>query len=264
VFTRILGKKQISQLTLFEYILGIVLGELTGFLVTDLDSHFTHGLIALSVWFAVPFSLELLTLKSRKLHQWLQGKGRIMIEGGKILENNLQKERLTADELLEQLRNKNVFRIADVEFAVMETNGELSVLLKQEKQPATSGDLNIRKPLRDAQPQTVLVDGQILNQPLWAMGLTREWLNRELDRIGAAPEDVFIGQVDAHHKLYVDFYDDNTKILPPNGKALMMSNLKKIQADMEFYAESAGGGDAETRYRNHAQTLEHLISDLKR
>ena len=83
-FTRILGKKQISQLSFFEYIMGITLGELAGFISTDIERNYFHGLIALCVWFAVPFGIEMLTLKSVKLREWLEGK---RLPGGEALKN---------------------------------------------------------------------------------------------------------------------------------------------------------------------------------
>ncbi|UUZ87336.1 hypothetical protein LJK88_19030 [Paenibacillus sp. P26] len=98
LITRILGKKQISQLTFFEYITGITLGEVAGFISTDIEAHYMNGITALLVWFIVPFSLELLTLKSKRLREWFEGSGTVMIKEGKVLEDNLKKERYTADE----------------------------------------------------------------------------------------------------------------------------------------------------------------------
>ena len=137
VLTRILGKKQISQLTFFEYVLGITIGDLAGAISTDVDFRFWHGVIAILVWVLIPLTLEILTLKSKTLRLWFEGKGTVVIKDGKILEDNLKKERYTGDELLEQLRTKSVFRVADVEFAMLEANGDLSVLLKSELQPLT-------------------------------------------------------------------------------------------------------------------------------
>ncbi|MBW5448887.1 DUF421 domain-containing protein [Cohnella sp. CFH 77786] len=261
-FTRILGKKQISQLTFFEYVMGIVLGELAGFVSTDMEKHYFYGILAMTVWFVVPFGLEMLTLKSKLLRQWFEGKGTIVIKEGKVLEDNLKKERLTADELLEQLRAKSVFRTADVEFAVMETSGELSVLLKKDKQPVTPSDLGI-KTVNEVEPQTVIMDGKILHEPLATIGLNQGWLRTELEKMGLTVENVFLGQVDAYQQLYVDLFDDNLKVPLPQGKALLLATLKKIEADLELFGLSTHDPEAKTMYENQSVTMSHIIANLK-
>jgi uncharacterized membrane protein YcaP (DUF421 family) len=261
-FTRILGKKQISQLTFFEYIMGITLGELAGFVSTDIEKHYFYGILAMTVWFIVPFGLELLTLKSKILRNLFEGKGRIVVKEGKVLEDNLKKERLTADELLEQLRGKNVFNVADVEFAVMETSGELSVLLKKDKQPLTASHVGI-KAVNEVETQVVIIDGEIIEEPLATIGLSPGWLKTELEKIGITPENVFLGQVDAYQQLYVDLYDDNLKVPLPQGKALLMATLKKTQADLELFALASHHPDAKKMFGDNALHLDKLIKDLK-
>ncbi|RXZ79668.1 DUF421 domain-containing protein [Paenibacillaceae bacterium] len=261
LMTRILGKKQISQLSLFEYVLGITLGELAGFISTDIEAHYSYGLIALSVWFLVPFSVEWLTLKSKRLRNWFDGKGRVMIKGGKVMETNLLKERLTADELLEQLRGKSVFNVADVEFAVMETTGELSVLLKKDKQPLTASDLGAR-PSTEVEPQVVIMDGNFMDEPLVTIGVSQEWVEEELKTLGLAVEDVFLGQVDAYRQLYVDLYDDQKEVPAPAGKALLLTSIKKIQADLELFAEATRDKRAMAMYKRNAETMEQMIVKL--
>jgi uncharacterized membrane protein YcaP (DUF421 family) len=262
VFTRILGKKQISQLTFFEYVLGITLGELAGFISTDIEKHYFLGLIAMGVWFIVPFGLEMLTLKSKTLRQLFEGKGRVMIKEGKILEENLKKERLTADELMEQLRAKNVFRTADVEFAVMETSGDLSVLLKKSKQPLTPSDMGI-KTVNEVEPETVIIDGKIIQESLATIGLNQDWLKTELEKMGMSVENVFLGQVDAYQQLYVDLFDDKIKVPLPQATALLLATLKKIQADLELFALSTRDVDAKAMYGRSAVSLERTIASLK-
>ncbi|WP_276356152.1 DUF421 domain-containing protein [Cohnella caldifontis] len=261
-FTRILGKKQISQLTFFEYIMGITLGELAGFISTDIEKHYFYGILAMCVWFLVPFGLELLTLKSKILRQWFEGKGRVLIKEGKVLEDNLKKERLTADELMEQLRAKNAFRVADVEFAVMESDGKLSVLLKRDKQPLTPSDIGM-KLVNEVEPQTVIIDGKIMHEPLATIGLNQGWLKTELEKIGVTAENVFLAQVDAYQQLYVDLYDDQIKTPAPQAKALLYATLKKIQADLELFALATREPNAKAMYGSNAQKLQSVIDKLK-
>ncbi|MFC4101706.1 DUF421 domain-containing protein [Paenibacillus xanthanilyticus] len=259
--TRILGKKQISQLTFFEYVTGIALGEIAGFMSTGVENSYLHGLVALSVWFVLPFLGELVTLRSKTLREWFEGKGTVLIKEGKVLEDNLKKERYTADELLEQLRTKSVFRVADVEFATLEASGELSVLLKKENQPLTPAMLGI-KVAPEEEPQTVIMDGNILDEPLAAMGLNRGWLHTELEKQGFLLENVFLGQVDAAHQLFLDLYDDQVQVPEPQTKAVLMATLKKCGADLELYALSVEQDEAKRMYGHCARIMNAVIRDM--
>ncbi|WFR60994.1 DUF421 domain-containing protein [Paenibacillus amylolyticus] len=131
IITKILGKRQISELSLFEYITGITLGNLVGYISLDTDTKWYLGFLAVFVWVLVSAGAEYLTLKSKKLRDIVDGSSTILIENGALNEKALKKERLTIDEFLEQLRKKDVFRVADVEFAVMEQSGDISVMLKK-------------------------------------------------------------------------------------------------------------------------------------
>lgn len=126
LMTKLLGKRQVSQLSLFEYITGITIGSLyfVGFgrqLV--FGYHFDSG----SVWVGVSLGIEFLQLKSKTARDIIDSKATVLIKDGKILEDNLKKERLTTDELMEQLRKNKVFRAADVEFAIMEPSGDINM-----------------------------------------------------------------------------------------------------------------------------------------
>ncbi|MEK8129354.1 DUF421 domain-containing protein [Paenibacillus filicis] len=256
--TRILGKKQISQLTFFEYMTGIAIGELAGFISTDLEAHFMHGVIAIMIWFLIPFLFEFLTLKSKRLREWVEGKGTVMIKEGKIMEDNLKKERYTADELLEQLRNKSVFSVADVEFAILETSGDLSILLKRENQPLTPKHLGI-KVAPESEPQAVIIDGNIMDEPLATAGLSRAWLQTELEKIGVTEENVFLGQADSYGQLTVDLYDDVIKVPQPAVKPLLLATLKKCEADLALFGLSTRQPEAKAMYENSMRQMAEVI-----
>jgi uncharacterized membrane protein YcaP (DUF421 family) len=262
ILTRILGKKQISQLTFFEYITGITLGEVAGFISTDMEANYMLGVTALLVWFLVPFVLELLTLKSLLLRRWLEGRGTVLIKEGKVLEKNLKKERYTADELLEQLRTKSVFNIADVEFAILEASGDLSVLLKKENQPLTPKHLGI-KTAPERESQVVIIDGKVMEEPLATAGLNPGWLKTELEKIGVIQENVFIGSVDTYGALYVDIYDDQLKIPENSERGLLLATLKKCEADLALYALSTNSTEAQKMYEHCRQNLSGQIKQLE-
>jgi uncharacterized membrane protein YcaP (DUF421 family) len=207
LIARILGKKQISQLTFFEYIFGITLGELAGFMSTDIRANYLHGIVSLVTWFAFAYLFEIMTMKSITFRKLFEGKGTVMVKGGKVQEDNLKKERLSGDELMESLRKKGVFNLAEVEFALLETSGDLTVLVKKENQPLTPENLGI-KVAPQPEPQMVINDGEIMDGPLAASGFTKLWLMTELDKQGITLENVFLGQLDAFGRLYLDAYDD--------------------------------------------------------
>lgn len=262
VFTKLLGKKQIAQLTLFEYMVGITLGGLAGFISTDIEKNYVHGLIALSVWALVPLGVEFLTLKSKWARNLFEGRGTVIIKDGKILEENLKKERFNSDELMAQLRIKNAFQASDVEFAVLEANGQLSVLLKSELQPLTPKSLGI-KVAPAPEPQTVIMDGVILDEPLATAGLSREWLLTELNKAGVTVDNVYLGQVDGYQQLYLDTYDDQLQIQAPQTKALVFADLKKCQADLELFALACRSEHGRNIYATQSASLAELIGTLE-
>ncbi|MBO9597641.1 MAG: DUF421 domain-containing protein, partial [Cohnella sp.] len=176
VMTRLLGKRQVSQLSTFEYVTGLSIGNLAAYLSLDTESHWSLGLIAISVWVAFSLAIEWTQLKSKRGRDFIDGKATVLIKNGKILEKNLRKERTTSDELLEMLRRKNVFNIDTVEFAILDTSGELNILLKKEHQPLTPKDIGLAvKP--ESPPMTVIMDGKVLTDSLKSVGLNENWLS---------------------------------------------------------------------------------------
>lgn len=260
-FTKWLGKKQISQLSFFEYINGITIGSIAAEVATGLDRKISHGLIGMSVWFAVPFIMGFISLKSKVVSDFAEGKGTVFIQDGKVMEDNLKKEKYTVDELLAKLRNKNVFQVADVEFAVLETDGSLSVLLKKENQPITAKVLNLAvAPIKES--QTVIMDGEIMHEPLSSSGNSQDWLETELDKIGVSIENVFIGQVDTYGQLTVDLYDDKIKVPSPQEKPLLLATIKKCQADLELFSLQTNSKPAKEMYQKNSEKLQEALNKV--
>jgi len=262
IFTRILGKRQISQLTFFEYITGITIGDLAGFISTDIEANYLHGLSALMMWFIIPFSIEWWMIKQRRMRIVFEGKDRVLIQDGKILEDNLKKERITGDELLEQLRMKDVFDLKEVEYAVLETSGALSVLLKPDFRPLTPMHMQMKVP-GERQPIEVVMDGEVLDEGLRLGGFTREWLSTELDKLGVTQANVFLAQVDAFGQLYVDVYDDTLEIPLPQALFLLYANLKKVQADLELFALATRNKVVSTMYEDCARQMDDVVASFK-
>jgi len=262
LFTKILGKRQVSQMSMFEYITGIAIGNLIGYISLDTDRDWFHGLIAVSVWAAISLGISLLQLKSKKIRDLIDGKGRVLIRSGKILEENLKKERLTSDELMEQLRKKMVFKVADVEFAIMEPSGDINILLTKENQPLTPKQMGIQV-APEKESQVVIMDAKILDEPLAIAGLNRGWLNTELEKLGVAIENVFLGQVDSYGQLYVDLYDDQINVPLPQEKAMLFSTMKKCEADLMLFGLSTRNKKAKEMYEKCANQMERIIENLE-
>lgn len=258
IITKILGKKQISQLTMFEYVTGITIGNIGAEVVTGLEQKVHLGLIALVTTAAIPFAVSFLSLKSKKARDLIDGKGTVLIKDGKILEDNLKNERVTIDELLEMLRKKDVFQVSEVEFAVLEAAGVLNVLLKKEYRPLTAKDLNIRV-ASEKEPQTVIMDGIIMDEPLATIGHNRGWLHTELEKLGVTLENVFLGQVNSYGELTVDLYDDQLKVAEPMQKPLLYATMKKCQADLELFALATESAEAKQMYKKNSKKLQEAM-----
>lgn len=249
--TKWLGKRQISQLSFFEYIAGMTIGDIAAQVSTGLDSKFFHGVFAILIFAVVPFFTGILSLKNKTARDFFEGKSTVLIKDGKILEDNLKKEKYTSDELLELLRGKNAFSVADVEFAVLEPSGELNVLLKKDRQPLTAKDISLKVP-NEKEPQTVIMDGNVLDEPLSASGHNRAWLHSELEKLGVVIENVFLGQVDSYGQLTIDIYNDKLQMPSPQNKPLLLASLKKCNADLELFSLETKSKSASDMYSKNA------------
>ncbi|MFB5089335.1 DUF421 domain-containing protein [Psychrobacillus sp. PGGUH221] len=259
--TKVLGKKQIAQLSFFEYVTGITIGSIAAESIMGLDGNMFLGLLGIGIVSLIPFLGGLISLKSKKFRDFTEGKGTIFIKDGKVMEDNLKKERYTVDELLELLRNKDVFQVSDVQFAVLEPTGDLSVMLKKENQPLTAKDLNI-KVASIKEPQTVIMDGKILDEPLATIGYSRRWLKTELEKLGVTIENVFIGQVNSYGELTVDVFDDKLQVPSPQERPLILATMKKCQADLELFALATENKDAKELYVKNSEKLQKAIDKV--
>lgn len=230
VLTKALGKRQISQLSPFEYITGISIGNIAAYVSLDLDNLWYLGIVSLVVWVSISVGMEFVTMKSKKIRDFVDGKGTVLIQDGQMLKKNLHKERLTIDEMLEQLRKKDVYRVADVEFAVMEASGEVNVLLKKEYQPITA-DILGWKVASEHEAQTVMMDGDIQDEVLERLGRNRDWLLHELKTRNLKEEDVFIAQMDSTGQLLLQTGEEgkhpqNSSSKPKERVAILMEQFE--------------------------------------
>ncbi|MBT2738892.1 DUF421 domain-containing protein [Neobacillus sp. C211] len=261
ITTKVLGKKQISELSFFEYVAGITIGSIAGEVVTGLEANVWHGMLAVLIFFLVTFLVDFVSLKSKAFRDFAEGKGTVVIKDGKVLENNLKKEKYSIDELSALLRQKDIFRIADVEFAVLEPRGNLSTLLKTENRPLTPKDLQM-KMAKEKEPQTVIMDGNIIDESLRCSGKGRGWLYTELEKLDVTLDNVFIGQVDSYGELTVDLYDDKIQVPAPAQRPLLLATLKKVQADLEIFSLETDCDKSKAMYKRNSVKVQETIDKL--
>lgn len=259
---RLLGKRNISRISPFNFISYIVIAVIAALMSVNIIPNLVYGIIVLAIWVLFPIALDYLSIKSKFFHDFINGKETVLIKHGKIMEENLMQLRLTGEDLLGELRSKNVFNIADVEFAVMETNGEISIYLKSDKKPVTAHDLG-KKVAPQAEPQTVIMDGNILDEPLASLGLNRQWLETQLENMGVAIENVFLGQVDSSGDLFLDLFDDAVEIPQPKVKEMLYASLEKSQADLSTFALETQDKNAKAMYSRNAERLENILEKLR-
>jgi uncharacterized membrane protein YcaP (DUF421 family) len=207
VITKLLGKKQLSSLSFFEYIVGITVGDIAGTLSMDPDLSLRDGIASLIIWSFVPFAISLISLRSRAFRRIVEGKSTTFIEHGNIIEKNMRNEKYSLDELLEQLRKKSVFKVADVEFASLDSNGELSVLLKKEKQPLKYEDIS-HMTEDDNVPVTLIMDGEMIKENLEKAKLDKKQLVKLIKNKGYEQDNVFYAEIDTNGDINIDLYDE--------------------------------------------------------
>jgi len=262
IVTRYMKKKSLSNITPFDFISYVVVAIIISLISLNIIPNIYFGLIVLAVWILMPIVLDYASMKSKWIYNIRNGKERVLIKDGKVMEDNLSKERMTGQEFLQALRSKKAFNLADVEFAVMETTGDINVSLKADKKPVTSYDLGKKVALK-TEPQTVILDGNMLNEGLTNIGLNQGWLSTELENKGVALENVFIGQVDSSGDLYLDLFDDMIQVPKTQVKEMLYASIQKSQADLMTFSLDTDNKVAKAMYLKNAQKLEKVIKKLE-
>lgn len=208
LLARLMGKKLMSELTFFNFITGISVGTIAATIATDRRINLADGLTSLALWTALTVAMGYLSLRSIRIRKMVGGEPTVVIQNGKILENNMAKMSYNMHELMMQLRAEGVFDPSEAEFAVLEPTGKLSVLRKSQFQPVTPHDLNLRTGYKGMVSE-LIVDGDVIEQNLAQNGLTRQWLDEQLAAQGISnPKDVPLAALSPDGKLYVDERSD--------------------------------------------------------
>lgn len=202
VIAKILGHKQMSQLDFFDYITGITIGSIAAELATELESP-EKPLIAMVVYGAITVLLSYITSKLPRMRKIINGTPTIILDRGKIYRENMKKAKIDLSEFMVMCRQEGYFNLCDIQTAIFEYNGRLTILPKSTKRPVNSEDMNIVPPPEYINTE-VIMDGRILGDNLNRLGLNTEWLYRELQCSGIkSAKSVILGICDSEHNLTV-------------------------------------------------------------
>lgn len=201
IVMRFMGKREIGQLQPFELVISIMIADLASTPMSEIGIPITSGIIPILGLLVMHLIISVLNMKSIKAREILCGKPRILIYRGKIDENALIREKFTINELEERLRGKDVMNLADVEYAILETSGEISVILKPEKRGTTPEDFGI-KPEYEGMAYDLIIDGQVMYHNLKVLGKDFEWLKKELKKQNMKPEEVLVATIDGGGSIF--------------------------------------------------------------
>ena len=208
--TKMLGKKQVSQLSLFDYVIGISIGNFAAEMTINLESHELNGIWAVVLFGLFAYLISWLTMKSIVLRRFFMGTPTVIIQNGKILEKNLKKVKFDINDMLEEIRGAGYFDLSGVEYAVMEANGKFSILPKPEYRPLTPKDMNL-KVSKDGLCANIIIDGKIMHNNLYNINKDEKWLNKELKVKGYRDiSKILLATVDTNEKITI--YERNYNI----------------------------------------------------
>lgn len=199
---RMMGKRQIGQLQPYELVIIILFAELAALPMANSGVPLVNGVLPIIILVLAQVSLSYLSLKSVRARKIICGAPTILIEKGKIVESELKRIRYNINDLLEQLRSKDMPNIVDVEFAILETSGDLSIIPKSQKRPLAPADINIATNY-EGLPTTLIIDGFLLRENLFKNEINEEWLRMHLNKFGINNfDDVLFASLDTEGKLF--------------------------------------------------------------
>lgn len=201
VVMRLMGKREIGQLQPFELAIAIMIADLASIPMTDPGIPISNGIISILGLLVMHLIISIINMKSMKAREIICGRPTILIYRGKIDEKALKKERFTINELEERLRGNNVTSLGDVEYAILETSGQVTVIQKPEKRTTTPEDFNI-VPEYEGIPYDLVVDGKVMNQNLQLIGKNYNWLKKQVEKFKIKPEEALVVTYDGKGQIF--------------------------------------------------------------
>jgi uncharacterized membrane protein YcaP (DUF421 family) len=259
-----MGKREIAQLTYFDYVAGITIGSIAANMAFDTSMNFGYVLISLVVFAAFQIFDSYMSYRNEGFRHLVDGEPAILIEKGKILEDNLKKCRLNIDELNTMLRANKVFTLEDVDYAILETSGRLSVLNKSEKLPLRPYDVGMTGHSNGV-GVLVIEEGKLLNERLSMRGITKAWLMEKISEQGITDiSQIAFAQVDGTGNVYIDMYSAyEEKKKKSSTDDMLLATFQKIHADFLTFASDTGMNDVKQVYKNCANKIQTIENTLR-
>lgn len=212
--TKIIGKRQISELSLFDYVIGISIGNFAAEMTINTESNEINGIYAVVLFGLCAYLISYLTMKSIKLRRFFSGTPTVIIQSGKLLSKNMNKVKIDINDLLEQIRMKGFFDLSEIEYAIMEANGTISILPKSLYKPLTCKDMKIKTDHSSIQAN-IIIDGKLMHSNLIKLHKTEAWVIKQLNILGYKKiEDILLCTLDKNDKITV--YKGNEMVEPLN------------------------------------------------
>lgn len=203
ILTKLMGYRQMSQMSMFDYIIGITIGSIAAEMATSLEEDFMQPLTAMIVYAIAALTLAFLTSKSIKARRLIEGEPLVLLNHGELYRCNLKKAKMDVTEFLAQCRVNGYFDVSKLECAILEGNGKISFLPKVEDRPLTPSDMQLT-PEQDYMVANVILDGKIMEENLRHMGKDEKWLHGQITALGAKQEeDVLLATCDRSDKVTV-------------------------------------------------------------
>ena len=211
LITKAIGKKQVSELSLFDYVIGISIGNFAAEMIMNFDNNYYNGIVAMITFGFIAWLVSYFTMKSMVLRRIIIGTPTVLIQNGKIIEKNLRKMMIDINDLLEQCRSNGTFDVNEIEYAIMEANGKISILPKKEYAPLIVKDMNLKLEKNEL-VSNVIIDGKIMKNNLENSGKEKDWLLKELKIKGKKLEDILLATLDNNYKLVIYERNNNLKV----------------------------------------------------
>lgn len=210
IVMRFMGKREIGQLQPFELAISIMIADLATIPMAETGVPITNGVIPMLGLLVMHLIISMLNIKSTKAREIICGKPSILIFRGKIDQKVLKRERFTINELEERLRDNNIFNIGDVEYAILETSGQVTVIPKPNKRPTIPEDFNI-EPKYEGIPYDLVVDGKVMYSNLEKIGKNYTWLQKQTEKFGIKPEEALIVTMDGDNQFFCQAIEKEKK-----------------------------------------------------
>jgi len=204
VALRLMGKREIGKLSIFDLVVSVMMADIGIFIIEDPDMEISRAIVPILTLMLTQIMLSYITLKSKKIRELVEGEPALLISNGKINDEEMRKQRYTIDDLVTQLREKNIANVADVEFAILETSGKLSVFPKPSELPVTKGDLGIDE-IYSSLPLPLVADGRVMSKNLKKIDKDNNWLNNQILMHGYNNvKEIYFASIDHKGNFYID------------------------------------------------------------